>query len=44
MFAGPSFVTFRYVDAHPAFDDLRDDPRYAELERDYDAQIRGRRP
>jgi TolB-like protein len=41
MFAGPSFVTFRYVDAHPAFDDLRDNPRYAELKQRYDAPIRG---
>ena len=35
LFAGPSFITFRFVDAHPAFDDLRDRPRYIELRRNY---------
>ncbi len=41
MFAGPSFITFRYVDAHPAFDDLRDDPRYIELKRHYGDTFQG---
>jgi TolB-like protein len=35
LFADPSFITFRFVDAHPAFDDLRDNPRYIELRRRY---------
>jgi TolB-like protein len=33
LFAGPSFITFRFVELHPAFDDLRDDPRYLTLRR-----------
>jgi hypothetical protein len=35
LFAGPSFITFRFVESHPAFDDLRNDPRYLELRRRY---------
>jgi len=35
LFAGPSNLTFRFIDAHPVFDDLRDSPRYAELRRKY---------
>jgi TolB-like protein len=35
LFAGPSFITFRFVESHLAFDDLRDDPRYAELKQKY---------
>jgi hypothetical protein len=35
LFAGPSFITFRFVESHPAFDDLRDDPRCLELRQRY---------
>ena len=35
LFAGPSFITFRFVEIHPAFDDIRDDPRYLALRRKY---------
>jgi len=45
LFAGPTDLTFRYVDAHLAFDALRDHPRYAKLRRKYgDRDDGGREP
>ena len=35
LFAGPSFITFSFVELHPVFDVLRDDPRYLELRRQH---------
>jgi len=35
LFAGPSNLTFRFIDAHLVFDGLHDSPRYAELRRKY---------
>jgi len=32
---GPHTMTFRFVDAHPAFDGMRDHPEYAELRLKY---------
>jgi tetratricopeptide (TPR) repeat protein len=35
LFAGPTFITFRFVETHPAFDDIRGHPRYLELSHQY---------
>ena len=35
MFEGGSFVTFRYIEQHPAFDSIRNHPGYAELRERY---------